>query len=400
MSVFFDAIRKMAGSKPETASITLSPNQIELAYDIKALDLDNQPIPPEIDAKLNAASNNDPKVKQAIIELGTDLATGKGDYTTEYILASGSPVATSSPSMPTGNESMHPSEAFSTATGLRRIGLDIQALRGKNTVKLKEKCEDAFYISPVIEIPDKRMRINLIFLGDTAGGAVMENKELKLGAEVVGGYLAAIMSHPEIQTILSQSAESVEAVANRIISILISNLNNEKTFAITTCELAINIEHEGKLHTVQLHLGDSRIYETDGSLLQQMTNDHRIGNDIHLGIASETVANFDNIRKIPGVLQSREITKPTLRLFCSDGLHELLTDEELRDVMQRAYSEFGQTKGFSQTTAYLQKLVQGFVGQYSSNLKGIKKPGSEEYRKTHDDISFVFEFLEPQAPAA
>ncbi len=93
------------------------------------------------------------------------------------------------------------------------------------------------------------------------------------------------------------------------------------------------------------NVGDSRAYRIRGEEIQQITTDHSlVGEQIRAGMLSEDDARVHRLKNIitrsVGFQQSvdadvdiRVVREGDRFLLCSDGLSNMLTDEEIRDVV-------------------------------------------------------------------
>jgi PPM family protein phosphatase len=93
------------------------------------------------------------------------------------------------------------------------------------------------------------------------------------------------------------------------------------------------------------HVGDSRIYRLRKGKLEQLTHDHSLVRElIDLGKLSEEQAEefqYKNIitkaigtePRVEPTVQSDSILKGDILMMCSDGLTDLLTDEEIQHII-------------------------------------------------------------------
>jgi protein phosphatase len=120
----------------------------------------------------------------------------------------------------------------------------------------------------------------------------------------------------------------------------------------TTCTAFILLVNEGFIS----HAGDSRAYLLRDGLLQQLTEDHTLVNKLLAEglITVEAAANHPQKNIIVRALGStREIVPDTFHLIledndiillCSDGLHGLVSDDDIKDRLSRlSLQEAGQS---------------------------------------------------------
>ncbi len=99
------------------------------------------------------------------------------------------------------------------------------------------------------------------------------------------------------------------------------------------------------------HVGDSRIYRLRNEELEQVTDDHSLLNDYikMKDLSEEEIENFPHKNVIVRALGMKETVqvdvaheKPEdgdVYLLCSDGLCDMLRDEEILDIMLREVSD-------------------------------------------------------------
>jgi len=94
------------------------------------------------------------------------------------------------------------------------------------------------------------------------------------------------------------------------------------------------------------HVGDSRIYLLRGETLHRMTSDHSwVNEQVKLGLLSDDEAQRHPMRNIvtralgsrPDVvvdLVTAGVVPGDVFVLCSDGLNTMLTDDEIRDILE------------------------------------------------------------------
>ena len=97
------------------------------------------------------------------------------------------------------------------------------------------------------------------------------------------------------------------------------------------------------------HVGDSRIYRLRGNLLEQLTEDHTFAQAfLQKGYITPEVASEHPIRHVmtqalgKGIedifLRIEKVKRGDTFLLCSDGLHDMLSDEEIKNVLSKNYA--------------------------------------------------------------
>jgi protein phosphatase len=97
------------------------------------------------------------------------------------------------------------------------------------------------------------------------------------------------------------------------------------------------------------HVGDSRIYRLRGNFLEQLTEDHTFAQIfLQKGYITPKVASEHPIRHIvtqalgKGIedifLKMEKVKRGDTFLLCSDGLHDMLSDVEIKNVLSKSYA--------------------------------------------------------------
>ena len=118
--------------------------------------------------------------------------------------------------------------------------------------------------------------------------------------------------------------------------------------------LTAAVEFEGQLHLA--HVGDSRFYHYNGADIAQISQDHSlVGELMRMGRLTAEEARVHPRRNVItqalGVAWdihvqtvSLELLPESKLLLCSDGLSNMVTDEELRDVLQSGVDPYIQVR--------------------------------------------------------
>jgi protein phosphatase len=97
------------------------------------------------------------------------------------------------------------------------------------------------------------------------------------------------------------------------------------------------------------HVGDSRIYRLRRDLLEQLTEDHTFAQVfLQKGYITPETASKHSIRHVMtqavghGIedmfLKMQMVEKGDIFLLCSDGLHDMLSDLEIKNVLSKSYA--------------------------------------------------------------
>ncbi len=203
--------------------------------------------------------------------------------------------------------------------------------------------EDAVAVSP---------ESGFALLADGMGG--------HLAGEVASGMAVTIIQQ-ELERILLNHANTASAVMRQKIygwmrdAILLANARIlEAAHNQTACRgmgttLVLALLHENTLYVA--HAGDSRLYRLRGRTLQQLTLDHSLlQQQISAGrIAPEQAAHYKNRNVITRALgadllleielHEHDFQAGDIALLCSDGLTEMVPDQQIADLLHANQSD-------------------------------------------------------------
>ena len=221
----------------------------------------------------------------------------------------------------------------------------MQATGKSHIGKVRAQNQDAFYVSKTGPAPLPNLFVVADGLGGHNSGGIASN-----------GALAAFCDYFENRDMLNDFesflSEALTAANLRVFDESLTTLENRgmgTTFTAATI-------HDETLYFV--HVGDSRIYITkrvDGVLeMEQITNDHftRTADMVADGILTE-----DEAKNYPETVLSRAVgTDPDVNidrgryflkdaehiLMCSDGLSNMLSNEEILQIIENNNENFEQ----------------------------------------------------------
>ena len=201
---------------------------------------------------------------------------------------------------------------------------------GKTDTGLKRKNnEDAFFLSP-----DQHFCL-------AADG---------IGGTVAGGLASKIFAESTIETFAGNSDRSGKEIKNRVQKAF--RLANENILKHVTQ----NPDHKGMGCTAELlafsdeefiigHIGDSRTYCLRNGQLEQLTQDHTlVQQQLEAGLITRDKMKKHPLRNV--IFRSLGLTKEIefdllegkiypedLFLLCSDGLTDMVPDDQIRDIL-------------------------------------------------------------------
>lgn len=223
--------------------------------------------------------------------------------------------------------------------------------------------------------------IHLAVLADGMGGHKAGDVASSMALEIIKNSLCEQLSkltrpnssRQRIGLILS-TIENANTQIN-----LASQTSAEKTGMGAT--LALALFHSDKV--IVAHVGDSRIYRLRKHRLRSLTHDHSLINQlIKQGTMTKEEAKISRYKNvITRAIGHRETVEPDIRelttisqdiyLLCSDGLYDMVSENEMRDIItrhsadletaaQRLITKANENGGKDNVTALLVKTETGF----------------------------------------
>ena len=163
-----------------------------------------------------------------------------------------------------------------------------------------------------------------------------------------GGEIASAETRDSIVEALRGKTPDIglltEAVRNANAAVLSHARNSEELNGMGT---TVTLLWLGEDEALIAHVGDSRCYRLKNGELHQMTNDHSMGAElVRAGLLTNEEAASHPMRNVitravgtDDVVDVDAISVPRQRgdrwLLCSDGLHGLVADEEIRAILCR-----------------------------------------------------------------
>jgi len=179
-------------------------------------------------------------------------------------------------------------------------------------------------------------RLNCFIVADGMGGHLAGEIASQMAVETIEKYLIKQLEVSEVSICIEESIK----LANK--EIYLKSLDNADYRGMgTTCSMVVL--KDDKIHLG--HVGDSRIYFSDGQTIEQMTTDHSlVENLVESGEITREEARSHPKRHVI----TRAIgTDPTIEvdyavydmktaskiIICSDGLTEKVKDQEILEVI-------------------------------------------------------------------
>lgn len=199
--------------------------------------------------------------------------------------------------------------------------------------------EDAVYLNPAC---------GLAILADGMGGYNAGEVASGMVTSQLGGELEKILTQEEPhlpdRVVRKREYDILEQEISRANSAVYQAAQSQPQFAGMGTTLVMAIFHDNAMTVA--HIGDSRLYRLRGEELRQITRDHSLLQEqIDNGMLTPEQARFSQnknlVTRAVGVDPSVEPeickydTLPgDIYLFCSDGLNDMVEDEEIGMTLQ------------------------------------------------------------------
>ncbi|MBI3562506.1 MAG: Stp1/IreP family PP2C-type Ser/Thr phosphatase [Gammaproteobacteria bacterium] len=242
--------------------------------------------------------------------------------------------------------------------------------------------------------------IGLVLLADGMGGHNAGEIASELAVTTIREALHDVLIPELVEANVINFADAVrEAVvyANEEIHL---QANSRLECAGMGTTLVLTLFHDSKITFA--HVGDSRIYRFRNAEVEQITSDHSLVQEmVDNGYLSEEEAllstNRNLITRALGIspevevdVETHELEKEDIYLLCSDGLSDLLNEEDMQasliqhrqDIAQAAHSmvELANSRG---GTDNISVILVGFTEAFSDE-HGINPGDSQELRANDD----------------
>ena len=201
-----------------------------------------------------------------------------------------------------------------------------------DTGRVRAHNEDALAVAPAI---------GLVVLADGMGGYAAGEVASDIAVSVIRDVVEQHFLHqPIVADALWQVLVDAVLEANTAI---IAAAVDEPSYRGMGATLVTGIFHGSLL--VLAHVGDSRAYRLRDGLLTLLTRDHSVLQErIDAGLVTPEQARLSNIRNLvtralgAEALLAEEVhehaaERGDVYLFCSDGLNDMLTDEEITGIL-------------------------------------------------------------------
>jgi serine/threonine protein phosphatase PrpC len=180
-------------------------------------------------------------------------------------------------------------------------------------------------------------------MGGHAGGEVASKMACKGMTDYYSKTTNDSNGNDYIRARLQHLKSTFYAIHNKIIEY--GQVTKEYEDMGTTLSVLVLLKNKALI----AHVGDSRIYRLRGNFLEQLTEDHTFAQIfLQKGYITPKVASEHPIRHVmtqavgQGIedifLKIEMVEKGDIFLLCSDGLHDMLSDVEIKNVLSKSYA--------------------------------------------------------------
>ncbi len=212
----------------------------------------------------------------------------------------------------------------------------------------REKNEDSYLIlDDATEFIDTKHFGRLYALADGMGGHTGGEIASKMACQGMADYYSEIENdHGDsnyFRVGLQHLKSTFYVIHNKIVEY--GQVSKEYEDMGTTLSVLVLIKNRALI----AHVGDSRIYRLHKNVLEQLTEDHTFAQIfLQKGYITPKVASEHPIRHImtqalgKGIenifLKLEKVKQGDTFLLCSDGLNDMLTDLEIKNVLSKSYA--------------------------------------------------------------
>ncbi|MBF0405586.1 MAG: Stp1/IreP family PP2C-type Ser/Thr phosphatase [Nitrospirae bacterium] len=214
-----------------------------------------------------------------------------------------------------------------------------------NQGKVRKNNEDSVWASEIIRNGVNQLSVFIIAdgMGGYEGGEIASGNAVEYVIKCVKDSKFATMldGNKQIKSFLSETVDNI----NRLIYKENQIQKNKSSMGTT---LTIGIQKDDEIHLA--NVGDSRAYLIRGQSIEQITTDHSVAWEyLDNGVISEEEAR-DHSRKneltrsvgtgatVEADIYTRQIKPNDYLVFCTDGLTNMVTDKEIRDIVLKERS--------------------------------------------------------------
>jgi protein phosphatase len=195
---------------------------------------------------------------------------------------------------------------------------------------------------------ESRPDIGLYVLADGMGGYNAGEVASGMATSLIADGMAAAWIPSEVERLGREEAMALadrlirEQIARANTAIFTTSQNNPECAGMGTT-LVVCLFHDNSLTVA--HIGDSRLYRLRGEAMEQVTRDHSLLQEqLDSGLITPEEAkssqNKNLVTKALGIdpavepeLHAYETQPDDIYLLCSDGLNDMVDDEEIRLTM-------------------------------------------------------------------
>ncbi|MFO7558588.1 MAG: Stp1/IreP family PP2C-type Ser/Thr phosphatase [Desulfobacterales bacterium] len=213
---------------------------------------------------------------------------------------------------------------------------------GKTDIGLKRKNNEDRYLILDDKVSGYSVdRLGSMFaVADGMGGHLAGETASRMACDALLAYYQEADNHLSPEKRLARLAEMIQAASKKISDFAFEN----KAYAGMGTTLSVLVLHQE--NSLIAHVGDSRIYRLRGNEFKQLTTDHtQVQELVDMGQLTLEEAVYHPLRHIltqavgreqgSGAIYTRmeKLQKKDVFLLCSDGLHDMMSDDEIKKIL-------------------------------------------------------------------
>lgn len=214
-------------------------------------------------------------------------------------------------------------------TGVKGLSLHVESDVGS----VRKNNEDNFFVN------DAK---TLFVVADGMGGG----EQGEVASEALVNALKKVPDEGDLETRKRAALAAIDAAGDEIKAIALKNGFKH----MGTTGLVLLIDGANKSRALVLHVGDSRLYHVRRGTIERLTRDHTVGGELSgraHGASRAALADRGNplahvLTRSIGVGEESQADEKSFAirvdsrlLLCSDGVHDVISDAQLKEILSR-----------------------------------------------------------------
>lgn len=205
-----------------------------------------------------------------------------------------------------------------------RVRSGVSAIQSDQGLVKDANEDSATIISLSRAVGGESSSLRLITVADGVGGAAYGELASKIASSAAPARVC--------RRFIDELSGDTEAIMNSAFEAAHQRVEKVAAYANKSMASTLTMSLILKNQLRVAHAGDTRAYEVDArnETVRRLTEDHRLSQN---GVASHVITRAVGSRNpVPDIGAEEELHEGNILLICTDGLHDLVKDEEILDV--------------------------------------------------------------------